>query len=86
MSPETFRNRLEDGRCNNYLYKMIGREGLVSVWKHQGSYVLTWEECPNGQQSDEASYTRDERHLLASLDEVIRFLTENRLTPAVFRP
>ena len=86
MSPETFWRRLEDGRCNNHLYTAGDREGLVSVWKHQGGYVLTWEECPKGGQYDESNYTRDERHLLASVDEVFRFLTDNGLSLATFHP
>jgi hypothetical protein len=86
MSPETFRKRLEDGRCNNHLYTSGDKEGLISVWKHQGNYVLTWEECPKGAQYNESSYTRDERYLLASVDEVIRFLIENGLTVETFRP
>lgn len=86
MSPETFRRRLEDGRCNNRLYTAEDREELVSVWKHQGGYVLTWEECPKGGQYDESSYTRDDRHLFPTIDEVFFFLAENGLDVETFRP
>ena len=86
MSPETFRKRLEAGRCNNPLYTERDREGLVSVWKHQKTFVLTWEECPTGGQYDESSYTRDQRHVLASVDEVFQFLVDNGLTVDAFRP
>ncbi len=55
------------------------------VRKHQRSYVLIWEVCPKGLHYDESSYARDERHLLAGVDEVIRLLTENGLTVAAFR-
>lgn len=86
MSPETFRKRLEEGKYNNLLYAAEDREGLISVWKHQGRYILTWEECTKGEQYDESSCTRDERYFLASVDEVIQFLVENSLTIEAFRP
>lgn len=86
MSPETFRKRLEGGKCNNHLYTAGDREGLVSIWKHQGRYVLTWEECPKGGQYNESSYTRDDRHLFADIDEVLSFLAENGLGVEAFGP
>ena len=86
MSSETYRKRLEAGRCNNLLYTGGEREGLVSVWKHQETFVLTWEECPKGGQYDESSYTRDQRHVFASVDEVFRFLDDNGLAVETSRP
>ena len=63
MRIETFRQRVEGGRSVSLVYKTSGDlEGLVSVWLHEGEVVLTWEECPAGEQYDESVYTRDERH------------------------
>jgi len=86
MSPETFRRRLEEGKCNNHLYTTGDRDGLVSVWKYQGKYVLTWEECPKGRQYDESTYTRDDRRLFLTIDQVLSFLDENGLDVETFRP
>ncbi len=86
MSPTTFRDRLEAGKANNHLYEVDDRQGLVSVWKLDDRWIMTWEECPRGQQFDEASYTRDEVHHFASFAALIEFLAARNLTPAVFRP
>jgi hypothetical protein len=41
--------------------------------------VLTWEECPAGEQYDEATYSRDERHVFATIEELLEFLAANEL-------
>lgn len=86
MSPETLRRRLEVGKCNNFQYAKGEQEGLVSVWRHQEAFILTCEECPAGGQYDESPYTRDERYVLASVDEVFRYLADNGLGVGEFRP
>jgi hypothetical protein len=50
MTTREFSERIESGKGNNLIYKVDGREGLVSVWKYDGSYIITWEECPAGEQ------------------------------------
>jgi hypothetical protein len=86
MTLRTFMRRLAGGKVNNFTYTHTSKEGLVSVWKHAGSFVLTWEECPKGSQYDESSYTRDERHTFATVEELLGFLATNKLTPESFTP
>lgn len=86
MTPQTFAKRLEDGKVNNLTYSLNGNEGLVSVWKHEGSFILTWEECPAGEQYDESTYTRDERHVFTSTTEVLEFIAANEMNAESFTP
>jgi hypothetical protein len=86
MTTEKFIERIEAGKANNLVYKAGGNEGLVSVWKHDGSYIVTWEECPAGEQYDESTYTRDERHRLGSIEELMAFLAGQGLSLEAFKP
>ena len=86
MTRETFRKRLESGKSNHSIFEAPGREGVVTVWIHQGSYVLTWEECPPGEQYNEHLYTRDERHLFETLDDLLAFLDRRGLPLDQFHP
>jgi hypothetical protein len=86
MKLTTFVNRLNQGKANNLIYAMDGKEGLVSVWQNEGLLVLTWEECPAGQQYDEATYTRDEHYNFATMDELLEFLAVHDLSPESFTP
>lgn len=86
MTRETFLRRLDAGKGNSYLYEAPGAEGMVSVWKHEGRYVLTWEECPPGGQYDESGYTRDERHLFDDAEDLLAFLARRGLPLDGFRP
>jgi hypothetical protein len=45
-----------------------------------------WEECPAGEQYDESTYTRDERHAFESVEQLIAFLTREGLRPEDFKP
>jgi hypothetical protein len=86
MTTEKFIERIEAGKANNLVYKAGENEGLVSVWKHGGSYIVTWEECPAGEQYDESTYTRDERHQLGSIEQLMAFLADQGLSPEAFKP
>jgi hypothetical protein len=86
MKLETFKSRIENGKCNSLVYAANGKEGLISVWKHEGSYILTWEECLPGQQYDEAEYTRDDRRVFCSVDELIEHLRAEGVDPERFTP
>jgi hypothetical protein len=86
MMLTTFADRLHRGKANNLTYAKDGKEGLVSVWKHEGLLVLTWEECPAGEQYDESTYTRDEKHSFCTVDELLEFLAANGLRPESFTP
>ncbi len=84
MKKETFVQRVSSGKVNNLAYFSNGKEGLISVWMHEGTYVLTWEECPPGEQYDEATYTRDERHVFAGIPEVLDFISSNGFDVELF--
>lgn len=86
MSPATFARRLEDGESNHLIYRRDEYDGLVSIWMYEGSFILTWEECPIGEQYDESTYSRDERHVFLNIEEVLGFLTRNGLKAESFAP
>ena len=86
MTTSTFTNRIQQGKVNNLTYKDGDREGLVSVWQHDGRIILTWEECPAGMQYDESTYTRDERHVFSTVEELTAFLASHNLKPEAFTP
>lgn len=86
MTAATFLQRIESGKANHRIRKSDGLESLVSVWKHDGSYVVTWEECPAGGQYDESGYTRDEVHRFGSVEELMAFLAEDGLAVEEFGP
>ncbi|AGA24787.1 hypothetical protein [Singulisphaera acidiphila] len=86
MTINKFIERIESSKINNLAYKVDGKEGLVSVWKYDGSYFVTWEECPAGEQYDESTYTRDERHRLGSIEQLMAFLADQGLRPEAFQP
>jgi hypothetical protein len=86
MMLTTFVDRLRKKKANNLTYAKDGKEGLVSVWEHAGLLVLTWEECPAGEQYDESTYTRDERHSFSTVDELLAFLATHELNPESFTP
>ena len=60
--------------------------GLIATWRHENIFVLTWEECADGDQYDEDNYTRDEVHHFQTVDDVLRFLEENALDATQFEP
>ena len=76
--------RLEDGWVANHRYAQGVLRGMVSAWRHQGRFVLTWEECRDGDQLDEYAYTRDERHLFANAEELVAFVEQHGLAAEDF--
>jgi hypothetical protein len=86
MTLATFTGRLSSGKANNLTYAKDGKEGLVSVWKHGGWLVLTWEECPAGEQYDESTYTRDEKRSFSTMAELLEFLATHGLGTESFTP
>lgn len=86
MTPQTFQNRIMAGKANNLVYSGNGKEGLICVWKYEDSFVLTWEECPAGEQYDESTYTRDEHFEFGSEDELFQFFLNNGLEVKSFTP
>lgn len=86
MTSEGFLFRLNAGKVVNSTYHRGDLDGLLSAWFHDGHFVLTWEECPEGQQYDEHAYTRDERHTFATAWDVLAFVEANGFSPAQFDP
>lgn len=86
MKIETFCQRLREGKSVNYVYEAEGNTGLVATWRHENVFVLTWEECADGDVYNEQSYTRDEVHHFQTVDAVLRFLEANALDATQFKP
>ena len=86
MRLDTFLDRLEKNKSNVFTYSTANKENMVNVWRYEGKYVLTWEECPPGQQYDESTYTRDERYEFGAVDELLRFLEQSGLSTESFTP
>jgi hypothetical protein len=78
--------RLQNGRPADHRYAQGELRGLVSAWRHEGRFVLTWEESREGDQHNEHAYTRDERHLFTTAEELLAFVEQQGLTAADFRP
>jgi hypothetical protein len=86
MTIEGFLRRLDDGKVVNCLYRTGEFAGLISAWAHDGRFVLTWEECLDGDQYNEHAYTRDERHEFASAEEVLAFVATGGHPASSFHP
>jgi len=86
MTSATFSMRILEGKANNLMYSSSDTEGLVVVWKHSNVIILTWEECPLGQQYDESTYTKDERHEFSNMDLLLEYLSANSLSIDLFVP
>lgn len=84
LTRDGFLRRLAAGKAVNCVYTAGAVTGLISAWPHGGGFVLTWEECPIGQQYDESTYTRDERHTFGTAEEVLRFVEENGYPAGAF--
>jgi hypothetical protein len=85
MDAETFCRCLLAGKRLTLTYK-DGLAGMVEVWRHGDRYVMTWEECEDGQQFNENEYTKDFRQEFDSPAHVVRYLEECDVDVAGFRP
>lgn len=86
MSPSGFLDRLRSGKSVNCAYRQEERTGLISAWHWEGKFILTWEECQQGEQYDESRYTRDERHTFATAEEVQTFVEQSGYPTSLFEP
>jgi hypothetical protein len=86
MTPEGFLRRLRAGKSVNCTYRRDGLTGLLSAWAHDGRFVLTWEECREGDQYNEHAYTRDERHLFGTAEELLAFVEQSGYPASAFGP
>jgi hypothetical protein len=67
-------------------YKVGELIGLISAWPHGGAFVLTWEECRDGDQYNEHAYTRDQRHTFETAEDLLAFVEANGYPASAFRP
>ncbi|HVK14625.1 MAG TPA: hypothetical protein VM597_38155 [Gemmataceae bacterium] len=86
LSPDGFLRRLRSGEVVNCLYRKGELAGLISGWPHAGAFVLTWEECRDGDQFNENAYTRDERHRFETAEQVLAFVKQAGYPASAFRP
>lgn len=74
MTEETFRGFLSRHYAVFMKYKNEDRAGSVNVWFYNGNFILSWEECREGDQWNESNYSRDELHTFPDIDSAIRYL------------
>lgn len=86
MTSEGFLARLRGGKAVNCVYRSGGLEGLVSAWRYDDAFVLTWEECRAGDQANEHLYTRDERHRFTTAEAVLAFVEQAGFPAGRFGP
>jgi hypothetical protein len=86
MTAEGFLARLRNGKAVNCTYRLGELSGLLSAWRYDDAFVLTWEECRDGDQENEHLYTRDELHRFALAEEVLAFVEKAGYPPSRFGP
>jgi hypothetical protein len=74
MTREEMQSVIEAGKMAAAVFWRGDLQSLIEVWRYEGQFILTWEEAPAGGQYDEARYTRDERHVFATIAEALAFL------------
>ena len=84
MTEEMFINFLNRHQALGYNYKRDGLAGLINVWYHKDKFILTWEECKDGDQFNESNYTRDERHEFSYAIDVTLYLRTAGMDVTVF--
>ncbi len=75
MTEETFRGFLSRHHAVFMKYKNEDRAGLVNVWFYDSNFILSWEECRDGDQLNESNYSRDELHIFPDIDSVIKYIS-----------
>jgi hypothetical protein len=86
MTSDGLLKRLNSGRPVSCIYRHEEVTGLLSAWRLGNLFVLTWEECPIGQQYDESTYTRDERYQFESAEELLIFVEKSGHAASTFGP
>lgn len=86
LSRGGFLKRLRAGKSVNCVYRRDDFAGLISAWAYEGRFILTWEECPAGEQYDESSYTRDDRREFATAEDVLAFVENSGYPHSAFQP
>ncbi len=86
MTPIGFLNRLRAGKVVNCTYRRSDLSGHISAWAYGNKFVLTWEECRDGDQYNEQAYIRDERHEFHTVEDVLAFVEQNGHPVSAFSP
>lgn len=89
MDKERFITKVQSRKACHYVYKENERNentGLIEVWLHHHQIVLTWEECPEGLQYDESSYSKDEVHHFTNFEELDVFFNDHDILYINFLP
>jgi hypothetical protein len=86
LTREGFLNRLRSGKSAICIYQEDGKSGLINTWLHEQQFILTWEECLDGDQYNENEYTRDERYIFQSAEQLLIFLESTGYTAEQLSP
>jgi len=78
--------RLQDGKAVNLKYSKEGLSGIVNIWRYDNKYIITWEECEDGNQWNESAFTKDEKYEFKTIDEVMKFIDKHSFDINSFRP
>ena len=84
MRKQVFVDRLNSRRAISYRYTSVNLAGLVNIWFHKNHFVLSWEECKDGDQWNENNCNRDEIHSFADVDAVVKFLENSGIASEFF--
>jgi len=85
MDKKVFLEKIETKGCS-YIYTNGNLTGLVNVYTYEDLIVLTWEECPIGEQYDESLYTKDEVHHFKTVEEIEVFFKKRNINYSLFSP
>lgn len=87
MNREKFISKIQSGQTCHYIYKKNERNentGVIKVWFYNQQIILTWEECPEGLQYDESSYSKDDVYDFRNWEELDTFFSENNIQYSYF--
>ena len=79
MTEQNFRKLLSRGTAVGYNYKNDGQAGLVNIWLYKDRFIISWEECKDGDQFNESNYTRDDLNDFPDINSVIEYLNNSNI-------
>ncbi|MBQ4831570.1 hypothetical protein J8L84_20030 [Alteromonas sp. MMG017] len=86
MTEQGFLKRLESSKTNILSFIQGTNEVVVSIWKYENKYVLTWEVYPKGMFHDESTYLKDDIHNFDCSRTLINFIKTNGFDLSKFTP
>ncbi len=84
MTEQNLRKFLSRGTALYYKYKNNGQAGMVNIWFYKDRFIISWEECKDGDQFNESSYTRDDLNDFSNIDSVIDYLNNSNIPVELF--